>query len=134
MNRFQIIRRLGVMLSGLAGSLLAFWAGTGPAAFAAPLGGDPRGHLGLTYHRSGLPYHHPGPAYGHAGVASLPPRPPGWNKHPPLPADAHTLVPGGMPGWQITLIAIGAALLGAALAVLAHRMWAARRRVTVSAA
>jgi hypothetical protein len=34
---------------------------------------------------------------------------------------------GGMPGWQITLIAVGAALAGAALAVLLEHAWAARR-------
>jgi hypothetical protein len=130
MNRIHIIGRLGVILAGLAGSLLAFWAGTGPAAFAASLGGDPRGHPGLPYRRSGLPYHHP----GHLVLATPPPRPPGWNKHPPLPAHAHTLVTGGMPGWQIALIAAGAALLAAALTVIAYRMRTARRRVTVSAA
>ena len=34
---------------------------------------------------------------------------------------------GGMPGWQITLIAAGAALAGAALAILLDRARAARR-------
>jgi hypothetical protein len=34
---------------------------------------------------------------------------------------------GGMPGWQITLIAVGAALLAAVLAVLLDRAWAARK-------
>ena len=34
---------------------------------------------------------------------------------------------GGMPGWQITLIAVGAALAGAALAVLLVHAWAARK-------
>ena len=34
---------------------------------------------------------------------------------------------GGMPGWQITLIAVGAALAGAAMAVLLDRVWAARK-------
>jgi hypothetical protein len=34
---------------------------------------------------------------------------------------------GGMPGWQITLIAAGAALAGAILAVLLDRAWAARK-------
>ena len=34
---------------------------------------------------------------------------------------------GGMPGWQITLIAAGAALAGAAMAVLLDRAWAARK-------
>jgi hypothetical protein len=32
-----------------------------------------------------------------------------------------------MPGWQIALIAAGAALVGAAIAVLADRSWAARK-------
>jgi hypothetical protein len=45
----------------------------------------------------------------------------------PFPA-AHTVVTGGMPGWQITLIAVGAALLAAVLAVLLDRAWAARWR------
>jgi hypothetical protein len=34
---------------------------------------------------------------------------------------------GGMPGWQITLIAVGAALAAAILAVLLDRAWAARK-------
>ena len=34
---------------------------------------------------------------------------------------------GGMPGWQITLIAVGAALAGAALAILLDRARAARK-------
>ena len=87
---------------------------------AAPLGGAPHGRPGLTYGQPSLP--------------SPPSGPPGWNKHPPLPAHAHTLAASGMPGWQITLIAVGAALLAAALAVTAYRMRAARQRVTVSAA
>lgn len=55
-------------------------------------------------------------------------------KHAPTaPAHIHTVVIGGMPSWQITLIAVGAALLAAALAVLLDRAWAARRRATVTA-
>jgi hypothetical protein len=49
----------------------------------------------------------------------FPPRPPGWDKHPQLPppgAGIHVVVVGGMPGWQIALIAIGAALLAATAA------------------
>jgi hypothetical protein len=34
---------------------------------------------------------------------------------------------GGMPGWQITLIAVGAALAGAAITLLLNRGWAARK-------
>lgn len=46
----------------------------------------------------------------------------------------HPLVTGGMPGWQITLIAVGSALLAATLAVVLDRAHAARRRVTASSA
>ena len=45
-----------------------------------------------------------------------------------------TIVAGGMPGWQIALIAVGAALLAAALAVLADHALAARRRAVTAAA
>jgi hypothetical protein len=39
----------------------------------------------------------------------------------------HTVVAGGMPGWQIILIAAGAALAAAAVAVLLDRAHAARK-------
>jgi hypothetical protein len=52
----------------------------------------------------------------------------------PVPVPAHTAVIGGMPGWQITLIAAGAALLGAVLAVIADRARAAQRRQMAGAA
>jgi len=115
-NSFHTIGRLGIILAGLTGALAAFSAGAVPAALAraaAPPRGDPSGYPEL---------------------ASPRPEPPGWNKHPPLPAPAHTMVTGGMPGWQIALIAAGAALLVAALAVIVYRARAARRRATVSAA
>jgi hypothetical protein len=51
------------------------------------------------------------------------------------------VVIGGMPGWQIALIAAGAALLAATAALLAataavavHRAWAARRKTVTAAA
>jgi hypothetical protein len=56
--------------------------------------------------------------------------------HPLPPADCCTsgaaagvtvITGGGMPGWQITLIAAGAALAGAVLAVLLDHAWAARK-------
>jgi len=63
-----------------------------------------------------------------------PPEPPGWNKPPPLPSQVHTVVIGGMPGWQIALIAAGTALLAATVAVLAYRAWTARRKTITAAA
>ena len=64
----------------------------------------------------------------------FPPRPPGWDKHPPPGAGIHIVVVGGMPGWQIAVIAIGAALLAATAAVLADRAWAIRRKTITAAA
>ena len=61
----------------------------------------------------------------------LPPHPAGGTAGLP---SAQTIVTGGMPGWQITLIAAGAALLTAAVAVLVERALAARRRAATSAA
>ncbi len=52
----------------------------------------------------------------------------------PAPPATVTIIAGGMPGWQITLIAVGAALLAAALAVLLDRAWSARRRAAATAA
>ncbi|HEY3957518.1 MAG TPA: hypothetical protein VGM53_29475 [Streptosporangiaceae bacterium] len=68
-----------------------------------------------------------------AALASLPRDPIRTAVVQAPPAQMHTVVTGGMPGWQITLIAIGAALFAAAAAaVLADRARAARRRVTVA--
>ena len=54
----------------------------------------------------------------------------------PVPAQVQyrTIVAGGKPGWQIALIAVGAALLAATMAVLADRARAARRLVVPTAA
>ena len=52
----------------------------------------------------------------------------------PAPPDTVAVVAGGMPGWQIALIAVGAALLAAVLAVLLHRVWAARRSLAARGA
>jgi hypothetical protein len=62
-----------------------------------------------------------------------PGEPAGYNT-PPLPVQVHTVVIGGMPAWQIALIAIGAALLAATVAVLADRAWAARGKTIRAAA
>ena len=101
MKRFRIIGRLGTIMAGLTGIVVALGASVAPAALA---GGDPHGRPGLV------------------------------PRSPPVPAHAHAVVAGGMPGWQIALIVAGAALVAGALALLVHRARAARRRVTVSAA
>jgi hypothetical protein len=59
---------------------------------------------------------------------------PGGTAASPVPAPAHPAVSGGMPGWQITLIAIGAALLVAAVALLLDQARTARRRPTATVA
>jgi hypothetical protein len=65
--------------------------------------------------------------------------PPGAGGHrsgaygPPAPV-VHTVIVGGMPGWQIALIAAGAALLAAVVAVLLDRARRARRDVLSAAA
>jgi hypothetical protein len=66
----------------------------------------------------------------------FPPRPPGWDRHPPppQPAGIYAVVVGGMPGWQIALIAVGAAPLAASVAVLVDRGWAAHRKTVTAAA
>jgi hypothetical protein len=45
----------------------------------------------------------------------------------------HTVVIGGMPGWQIALIAVGAALFAAIVAVLLERARTARKLHTATA-
>ena len=47
---------------------------------------------------------------------------------PPLVIQTRTVVEGGMPGWQIALIVVGAAVAAAVLAVLADRARLARRQ------
>ena len=61
-----------------------------------------------------------------AAFAMVAPPEVGGAANPPPPPPAPVI--GGMPGWQITLIAVGAALVAAALAVLADRARSARRR------
>jgi len=51
--------------------------------------------------------------------------------HPLAPAG--TVVSGGMPGWQIALIAIAAALVASAAAVIVDRARVARRRLAPAA-
>jgi hypothetical protein len=65
----------------------------------------------------------PDPGAGYVAPASV-----------PAQIQYRTIVAGGMPGWQIALIAVGAALLAATVAVLADRARAARRPAVPMAA
>ena len=53
-----------------------------------------------------------------AALATIPDPGGGPGPGPGPQPESITVVSGGMPGWQITLIAVGAALAGAALALL----------------
>jgi hypothetical protein len=57
------------------------------------------------------------PPFGVSGAVTRP---------APPPAQVHTVVVGGMAGWQIALIAVGAALVAATIAVLLDRARTAR--------
>jgi hypothetical protein len=113
MNPIHHLRRLAAALAGLAGALLAF-AAAAPAALASGPGPLPP-----------IREKHP-------------PLPPGHIYQPvhqaPVPVPVHTVVAGGMPGWQIALIALAAALVAATAAVLVDRAWAARRKPVTPAA
>jgi hypothetical protein len=99
------IRRIAAALTGLACALVAFVAAA-PASFAMPV---------------------PVPGGSTGGGSTAP-------AVPSAPVQVHTVVAGGMPGWQITLIALGAALLAATVAVLVERARAARLHATPAAA
>ena len=111
MNPIRQIRRIAGVLAG-ACALLTFAAASPAMAARIPV---------------------PAPWVG------VPQPYPGAN-HPPAPVPPHihavtrTVLAGGMPGWQITLIAVSAALLAAVVAVLADRVRASRRHVIATAA
>jgi hypothetical protein len=111
MNPIRNVRRVAGVLAGLACAWLGL-AMAAPAAFA-------------------VTHPTPGPAgFLTPGGPGVPVPPPG----PPPAVQVHTVVVGGTPGWQIALIAIGAALFAAIAAVLADRARAARRRPAAVAA
>jgi hypothetical protein len=49
-----------------------------------------------------------------------------------IPAQVHTVIAGGMPGWQITLIALAAALIAATAAVVLDRTRASHRSASAT--
>ena len=98
------IRRIAVTVAGLACAWLAL-AAASPAAFAQ--------------------------------TAMIPVPTGGGGDYAPasaVPTITRVIVAGGMPGWQIALIAIGAALVAAASTVLVYRTLAARRRAVTATA
>ena len=102
MSHIHHIGRLARILAGLAAALVAAIAAA-PAAFARPY--PPSGQLSK--------YEPTTPPLDHTVV----------------PAHTHAAVT-GMAGWQIVLIALGAAILAAIAAVLVERARAARRHPT----
>jgi hypothetical protein len=97
------LRRVAAVLAAVACALLA-WAAAAPAAFATP-----------------TPLPPPGGPYGPATAV-------------PVPATIIRVVTtGGMAGWQITLIAAGAALAAAATVMLIYRPRASRPMQNVPA-
>ena len=67
-----------------------------------------------------------------ASAAELVRDPPGGAPLAPVPAPAATVVTSSMAGWQITLIALGAALIAATVAVVLDRTLAAHRAATAA--
>jgi hypothetical protein len=113
MNRIRHIRRLTTAMAGLACAWLGI-AIAAPAAFAAagrfqPPGGESPGTAVL-----------PAPLAAH--IHQPAPQTPGQ-----IPVLHTAVAAAGMPGWQIALIAIGAALFAATAAVLLDRARTTRR-------
>jgi hypothetical protein len=69
-----------------------------------------------------------------AAFATTEPAPDSGSAGSGLVTVTRTVAVGGMPGWQIALIAAGTALVAACLAVLADRARAAHRKTALSAA
>jgi hypothetical protein len=69
------------------------------------------------------------PASASSVLRLPPPGDPGTLPAHPVDPVVRTMVVGGMPGWQIALIAIAASLAAATAAVLAYRAWTIRVRL-----
>jgi hypothetical protein len=104
MHNIKNLARLSVLLTALGVIALTFAGRASAATGMIPLPG------------------------GTGGVANLAVPIPG------PPTVVHTVVVGGMPGWQIAVIAIVAALVAATAAVLLDRFRPARRRPLTAAA
>ena len=96
MNRCHALGHLAVIVAGLAGTVVAV------AAVPALASASPRPTRLLS--------------------GADPPLPRGWTKHPrlPDPARAHAALASGIPGWQLTLMAVTIVLLVATLVWIAY--------------
>ena len=110
MNRWRALGPVAVIVTGQAGAVVVF--------ATVPASASPRRARLLSW--------------------ADPPLPPGWNKHPrlPDPARVHAALVGGIPGWQLTLMAVTIVLLVATLVAIAYpgpgRMPADERRHRLS--
>ena len=110
MNRWRALGPVAVIVTGLAGAVVVF--------ATVPASASPRRARLLSW--------------------ADPPLPPGWNKHPrlPDPARVHAALVGGIPGWQLTLMAVTIVLFVATLVAIAYpgpgRMPADERRHRLS--
>jgi hypothetical protein len=116
MNRIRI-RRLAGVVTGLAAALAAVVMGA-PAAFAQQW---PHPLPGVTAHQAP------------AGFAQPYPYPPSGELSRFEPVAHHFNGVTGMTGWQVALIAVGAAIMGALLALLVERARATRRHLPATA-
>ena len=148
MNPIRRIRRVATALAGLACAWLGL-AVTAPAAFAAravpPPGSGPPG-IAVLHDPPGWNKHPPSPGPAATTVAQPHQGPSGERAAPlaahthqlapqaPGPVPGHTIVVGGMPGWQIALIGATAAVIAATVAVLADRARTVRRDSAAAAA
>jgi hypothetical protein len=145
MNPIRCIRRVAAALAGLACAWLGL-AIAAPAAFAAlkvpPPGSGPPG-IGVLHDPPGSNKHPPLPGQAAVRVAEHHQVPGGalpaplaahiHQRQAPGPVSMHTVVVGGMPGWQIALIAAATALIAATVAVLLDRARTARKSATTAA-
>ncbi len=137
--------RIAAALAGLPCACLGL-AITASAAFAQVPGSPGDGAMSAAYVREALLHgENLAPASGSGSVPSLGaatataalatgfPSPNRGGIYDPVQtsqaAPVVTVVAGGMPGWQIALITIGAALVAAVIAVQAYRVRVAHRRV-----
>ena len=67
-----------------------------------------------------------------AASAAIIPVPGDGPTGPPRPPPVRVIAAGGMPGWQITLIAVAAALVAATAAVVLDRARASRRTASTT--